>query len=445
MQSIFTLHDHQFNNELIKNISRKTMMDLTDLDSIRDYFGEKVAFYFAFTQAYFTALIGVAAFGASAWLLLGYFHPVYAIVNSTLCVIFIEWWKSQEYDLAVRWGVRNVSTIESTRHGFQPEQEFVDEVTGERVQHFPAPKRLQRQLLQIPFAAIVIAVLGALIATCFGIEIFISEVYNGPLKWILVFIPTGILTTIQPLVVGILTKVAERLTTFENYKTDADHEKAMIQKIFIINFITSYLPVFLTAFVYVPFASVLVPYLDVFSLTVRPFADNKAQLNAPKVDFQINPSRLRSQVIYFTVTAQIVNQILEVVIPFATRHGLAKYKDLSNKRNGVADVAADDPTEEKAFLKRVRFEATLPTYDVAGDFREMVVQYGYLSLFSVVWSLTGVSFLVNDWMELRKCGRFSPMSRSRANILNQEPMRLRSVESHRGLFLGVPIASGLGK
>ena len=31
----------------------------------------------------------------------------------------------------------------------------------------------------------------------------------------------------------------------------------------------------------------------------------------------------------------------------------------------------------------------------------MIVQYGYLTMFSVVWPLTSVSFLVNNWIELR--------------------------------------------
>jgi hypothetical protein len=51
---------------------------------------------------------------------------------------------------------------------------------------FPATKRMQRQLLQIPFALLAAIALGAIIATCFAIEIFISELYNGPLKTYLV-------------------------------------------------------------------------------------------------------------------------------------------------------------------------------------------------------------------------------------------------------------------
>jgi hypothetical protein len=49
----------------------------------------------------------------------------------------------------------------------------------------------------------------------------------------------------------------------------------------------------------------------------------------------------------------------------------------------------------------VREEAKLTVYDVTQDLREMVLQFGYLSLFSVVWPLTAVSFVINDWIELR--------------------------------------------
>lgn len=146
----------------------------------------QIAFYFAFTQSYFTFLFFPAAFGSAAWLLLGHFSPIYGIVSALWCTIFTEWWKHQEIDLGVRWGVRGVSKIEHKRKDFLHEKLITDPVTGEKVGIFPVKKRLQRQLLQVPFALAAATLLGTLIATCFGIEVFISEVYNGPLKWLLV-------------------------------------------------------------------------------------------------------------------------------------------------------------------------------------------------------------------------------------------------------------------
>jgi anoctamin-10 len=219
-----------------------------------------------------------------------------------------------------------------------------------------------------------------------------------------VFLPTIILTTVNPVLLSILTKFATQLTEYENYDTEGAYQTALTQKIFVMNFITSYIGIFLTAFVYVPFGTIIVPYLDIFSLTVRPFAEHEKQLKAPQPGtFAINPDRLRKQVFYFTVTAQIVNLGMELIMPYVKRHGFAMYKDMQSKRaRGTAPAAsASDPPEDAEFLKRVREEADLSVYDVTTDLREMVLQFGYLSLFSVVWPLTAVSFVINDWFELR--------------------------------------------
>ena len=146
----------------------------------------QVAFYFAFTQYYFVQLFVPAFFGIGAYAVLGYYSPIFAIVNVLWCIIFVEYWKQQEVDLSLRWGVKNVSTIQEKRHGFQFEQETKDPISGQTIYHFPAHKRLTRQLLQIPFGILAVIMLGTLIATCFAIEIFLSEVYNGPFKDVLV-------------------------------------------------------------------------------------------------------------------------------------------------------------------------------------------------------------------------------------------------------------------
>jgi hypothetical protein len=145
-----------------------------------------VAFYFTFLQSYLLFLVFPAVFGFSAWVLLGNFSIIYAIINSLWSVVFVEYWKHQEADLRLRWSCGAVSAIQKKRIGFQPEREMQDPVTGETVKVFPATKRILRQLLQIPFAIVAALVLGSLIALGFAIEVFITEVYGGPFKSILV-------------------------------------------------------------------------------------------------------------------------------------------------------------------------------------------------------------------------------------------------------------------
>jgi anoctamin-10 len=143
----------------------------------------------------------------------------------------------------------------------------------------------------------------------------------------------------------------------------------MTQKIFVVNFITSYLPLFLTSYLYMPFGKFLVPYLDIFKTTVETVASNEKIASGT---FHINHERLPSQMVYFTVTAQFVNFLTETIVPYVKHKVFAKVKEVQGKGN---NVQADVP-EEAAFLARVRNEAELEVYDVAGDYREMVVQFG---------------------------------------------------------------------
>lgn len=365
-----------------------------------------------------------AIFGFSCWFLLGSFSIVYSVVNCLWGIIFIEYWKRQEVDLSCRWQTKDVSVVRSTRREFKAEKEIRDEGTGELKGVFSARKRMVRQLLQVPFVLFSAVALGVIIATCFAIEIFISEVYNGPFKTYLVglctlmyqrkltaqvFIPTVLLSSLVPTMSALLASIATTLNDYENYETQHAYDVALTQKIFVINFVTSYLPIFLTAFVYIPFAGRIVPYLDVFGLTVRPFVSKEKVTS--RSEFSIDPARLKKQVIYFTVTAQIVNFGTETIVPFLKQHFFRKYKAFSQERAvredsdntsaKTAPASFDDPAEEGEFLTRVRNAAELSEYDVTDDLREMCIQFGYLALFSPTWPLVPVSFLVNNWVELR--------------------------------------------
>lgn len=203
VESLFPLHDHAFNKQWMKKWSSTYALDLKDQDEVRNKFGEKVcfrahasaqciadqvqiAFYFTFLQTYLIFLVAPAALGFSAWVLLGNCSPVYGVVSCIWSVVFVEYWKHHEADLRMRWACNGVSAVQAKRMEFQYEEEAKDPVTGETKRVFPPRKRLYRQLLQIPFALAAASALGSLIAICFGIEIFISEVYGGPLKSILV-------------------------------------------------------------------------------------------------------------------------------------------------------------------------------------------------------------------------------------------------------------------
>lgn len=194
-----------------------------------------------------------------------------------------------------------------------------------------------------------------------------------------------------------LEEIAEQLTVYENHRTQDRHEMAHTQKVFMLTSITKYLPIFLTAFVYIPFGDEIIDFARV-------------RVNAPSSwtklfvkDVHVDASRLRSEVIALTITEQLSGFAEEMFIPliklrakkwYATWKGINRF-DYS-KRQGTHESLA-----EHQLLQQIRDESQREAYNVQEDIQEMVTQFGYLALFSPVWPLVPIGFLINNWIELR--------------------------------------------
>jgi anoctamin-10 len=185
------------------------------------------------------------------------------------------------------------------------------------------------------------------------------------------------------------------MTEYENYRTQDHYEMSLTQKIFALNFITNYLPIFLVAFIYVPFGPIIIPQLQV--LLHRNFDMPKTS----KLHFESDPNKLRNEVIALTVTGQISSALGELLVPYI-KSRLKEWwrKRQQFKRTQSFRLTHDEP-EEEYFLGRARKQAMLPSYNVHEDISEMVIQFGYLALFSPVWPLIPIGFLINNWFELR--------------------------------------------
>lgn len=399
----FPLHDPAANAELLSKWSHTITLTDGDLDAIRGLFGEKVAFYYAFIHCYSSFLVFPAVWGIFCWFYFGSYSIAFGVVNCVWCMVFVEYWKIREMDLSDRWDVKDVGTLKVNRVQYVSDRVSIDPITGQVSQTFSTHKQFLRQLLLVPFATAAAIALGSLIVVTFAMEVFISEVYNGSMKTYLEFLPTVLLSLILPTITNFLTHIAARLTEYENYRTQDEYDLAQTQKTFVMNFITSFLPTILTAFVYVPFGSKIVPYLDVVRRTGL-----KMDLGTPQL--HIDTSRLEQEVISLSVTAQVVNFGEEIVLPYVKRILEHKWRDFRLRRastfrdrshSTMTDILLIDPPEERALLARIRDEAEADDYSVQDDILEMGVQFGYLAMFGVAWPLVPLGFLLNNWLELR--------------------------------------------
>ncbi|KAF6520332.1 hypothetical protein HZS61_016749 [Fusarium oxysporum f. sp. conglutinans] len=384
VKAIFPIHNSKVNQSLLKYLSRKFFLSNEDIDQIRNLHGSKVAFYFAFIQAYLLFLTFPAITGVIAWLWLPRYSLAYGILTSVWCTVFLEYWKIQEIDLSLRWNVKGIQHVKVNRPQFKYDYEW---------------KKVVRQLLQIPFLIVAFLALGITIIAVFTIEILISETYAGPYKDYLEYLPTILLAVSLPYITSALEDAAEWMTEFENHRTADLHEMSLTQKVFVLNMFTNYLPIFLTAFIYIPFGGTVVPKLENF-LSAAFASVGKKFVHQP---FHLDADRLRNEVIALTVTGQLSGFFEENIVPMLKHKFSDWYRDYRRARSKgdmLLAVVKDDP-EETAFLSRVRNEAILPKYNVQDDIAEIVLQFGYLALFSPVWPIIPMGFLINNWIELR--------------------------------------------
>jgi hypothetical protein len=365
----------------------------------------QVAFYYAFIHCYSLFLVVPAGLGILGWLYLGPYSITYGVILCTWCIVFVEYWKIREADLSQRWDVKGVGQLKVNRKQYVWEKEVKDPISGQVKHVFPGWKQFSRQMLLVPFASVASVALGALIVASFAGEVFISEVYDGPFKGYLEFVPTILFSLSLPAITSFLTSIATRLTDYENYRTQDQYDLAQTQKTFVMNFITSFLPTILTAYIYVPFGKHIVPRLDILRI-----AGLKSDLLSGQKEFEVDTSRFQQEVIYLSMTAQVLSFGEEIVIPYVKHVLWQKWQNYQDRKaeygrkrsySKATDLLLIDLPEEADFLTRLRGEASADEYHVEEDILEMCVQFGYLALFGVAWPLVPLGFLLNNWLELR--------------------------------------------
>ncbi|KAL2162504.1 hypothetical protein VTH06DRAFT_7418 [Thermothelomyces fergusii] len=410
VECVFPLHNEPANQALLRHMNSRLWLTSDDLDRIRDLFGTKVtdsplamvvAFYYAFIQDYVVFLTFPAISGLVAWKFLPAYSLTFAILSTVWCTVFLEYWKVRQVDLSIRWDVNGVGAVKVSRPQYRWQKIVVDSA-GLRRQYYPKWKQMLRQLLQIPFMAAAVVVLGVTILGVFALETLISEAYNGPYKDAIEFVPTVLLGIAIPQVTGILEAIATFIADYENHRTADRYEMSRTQKLFFLQSITNYLPILITAFVYVPFGDRIVPLLESLATGMAgPYVSKyigQGQIRHANVD------RLRTEIMALTITGQITSFFEENVLPVVKRKSVEWYHHYRYRRgrasSDLAAMASDD-ADEAEFLESARRQAALEPYNVQDDIAEIVLQFGFLALFSPAWPLISAGFLVNNIIELR--------------------------------------------
>lgn len=351
-------------------------------------YGPGVALFFDFVRFYTLGLVGLSLFGIIGFLKSKNYSIAFSFINLIWATGFLVLWRRRAKFLSNTWGVQGALDLERFRSNLAGAS---GEVQDSKQMAESDKIRFIKQLLFVPVALAFGAVLLTAQGLCFVLEIFILEIYDGPGKAVLTLTPTILLSTFVPVFTIIYSQATQKFIDWEQHKSNLTRSQSFAIKSFLLNIMTGYVPLLISAFIYLPFAHLLQPNLVYIKRAIsgRIRSDRYAYsylTNIKTLDsFEINQGRLDSQYFYFIVTNQVIGSVLKFGLPLILTPAIEFVKKIISGKK--TKFEAEENPEEKLYLDRVRKASALPEYSVDDSFRDIALQFGYVAVFGSIWTL----------------------------------------------------------
>lgn len=401
-------------SSIIEDLNLNNPLKEFNTNYIVEHFGQSTAFYFEFLKTYTVALVPLAVVGLISYFKRGHSYSLaYSFVSGIWSVLFLTFWKRRESYLANAWGVQNSHLVDQ----YAGELSAINDKYEEHSTYYhsmkenQAFKRFLKQVAFVPVALSYTAILVAVQLSCFVLEIFLTEIYDGPLKSMVSLIPTIAISVFVPVFTILYNFAIEKAVNWEGLDNYYSETKSSVIKSFVLSFMTSYVPLFITSFIYLPFAHLIQPHLGNIrtylaeALGNFSYASYLLKLKSQE-EFVINQARLDKQYRYFIITNQVIQIFLKYILPVVIRLATSKTKK---------NYKIKDKPSESQWLNNIRKLMAFPVYNVHDDFRGVILQFGYLTLFGPVWSLAPIVCIIFniityklDYMKLTGGKYFQP-------------------------------------
>ncbi|XP_009282514.1 PREDICTED: anoctamin-7 [Aptenodytes forsteri] len=412
------------------------------LDHVRKYFGEKVAFYFAWLGFYTgwllpAAVVGTVVFIAGIFLMFNdiplqeictskeqyWMCPLcktcpywqlskicstfmagrlfdhggtifFSIFMSLWAVLFLEFWKRTSISLAHHWDCSEFEDIEE-----RPRPQFtamapmtiINPITGAEEPYFPKRSRLHRILagsvVIIMMIAMVVIFVVSVILYRAVVAILLSS--SGYFWFVasasrIASITGSVVNLIFILILSkIYISLAHFLTKWEMHRTQTKYEDAFTFKVFVFQFVTFYSSPVYIAFFKGKFVGYPGNYLSFLGIRNEECSPGGCFIE------------LAQELLVIMVGKQIINNVQEVAIP-KLKCWWHKHKLLSTKKAGKeGELVLVEQAPWVMDHQLLVFEGLFDEY------LEMVLQFGFITIFVAACPLAPLFALLNNWVEIR--------------------------------------------
>lgn len=364
-------------------------VDRGRLESLKNYYGERVAYYFEFVYFYNNVMVWPTIAGVVVHVY-SYFVgdqnvlvPLYATFMMFWATLLTEFWKRTQAELAFDWQVKEEDVSED-RPEFRGTAQR-DEVTGDRVYvdvgtALGLPLYVWRSTFSYTVTMVMLAISASGVLWTLTINDWrdrlpeIAQPTVALLPDVIADQVPGVLQVVWLTVVGeIYTTIAKKLNDFENHKTESQYQDHLIIKRFCFEFVQWLFGLFYSAF----------------------WIQDREELSALLFGAM--------------VTRQIVRHARETLLPLVQtwreQRATAKEPKKTATESSVAPAASgaanSGSPDSIALQETIEREFSLDKYSEFDDFLDMALQFAHLTMFSSAMPLAALCAWVNNVFEMR--------------------------------------------
>ncbi|XP_053072069.1 anoctamin-7 isoform X9 [Acinonyx jubatus] len=318
--------------------------------------------------------------------------PWSSVFMALWAVLLLEYWKRQSATLAYRWGCSDYEDIEE-----RPRPQFAasapttapNPVTGEDEPYFPERSRVRRVLagstVVVMMVAVVVVCLVSIILYRAITATLVSRSNNTLLAAWASRVASFTGSVVNLVFILVLSKIyvalAHILTRWEMHRTQTKFEDAFTLKVFIFQFVNFYASPIYIAFFKGRFVGYPGNYHTLFGVRNEECAAGGCLIE------------LAQELLVIMVGKQIINNVQEILVPKLQRWW-QKFRLCSKKRKaGVSEAVGQAPWEANYEL--------LPCEGLFDEYLEMVLQFGFVTIFVAACPLAPLFALLNNWVEIR--------------------------------------------
>ncbi|KAF4525071.1 hypothetical protein B566_EDAN001985 [Ephemera danica] len=421
----FPLHDGPY--EIKKGMRRASMLDPSKLnarqvlyeywarwgkwykyqplDHIREYFGEKIAIYFAWLGFYTGWLLPAALVGLLVFLY-GVFtihlnQPALEVCESRgqfimcplcdenigckfwdLTVTFLEYWKRKSASLSHHWDCMGFQEEEERpRPEFAARAPFLERnpVTGVREPSFPSSLRTKRVaagigIIFLMMSLVIIFIVAVIIyRVLVSIPLFQNSTFRSQAQAIANVTGAVVNLCLIMAMSRVYEKLAYRLTTWEMHRTQTEFDDNLTFKVFIFQFVNFYSSIFYIAFFKGRFVGFPGNYTHILRLRNEDCSAGGCLIE------------LAQQLAVIMIGKQIINNAQEIIVPKLKAWYMKKRVKITKKHKTRWEEDFQLITNEGLFQ----------------EYLEMVLQFGFITIFVAAFPLAPLFALLNNWVEIR--------------------------------------------